>query len=394
MRGHIETRYNGSHLIIIELGKDPSTGKRRRMVRAVRGNKRQAEREMVRLINELEQGTYVEPAKMTVGEYLTAWLADYCRSNLAPSTYASYERIVIKHLIPALGALRLASLQPMHIQGYYSFALERGRRDGKGGLSPRTVQYHHRVLREALQHALKWQLVPRNVADAVQAPRPRRQEMKVLDAEQLASLLAAAADTCDGRLIALAAYTGMRLGEVLGLRWQDIDFETGHIRVQQVLQRLPGQGFLVLPPKTERSRRQIAMSPTLADMLRKAKKEQAEHRLRYGKDYQDLDLVFCHPDGRPFDPSVVSQRFRRLADSLGFHGVRFHDLRHTHATLLLAQGVHPKVVQERLGHQSINITLDTYSHVLPGLQEFAATRFDEAIRNAERHKNGTTRCKK
>ncbi|HHV63170.1 MAG TPA: site-specific integrase [Firmicutes bacterium] len=214
-------------------------------------------------------------------------------------------------------------------------------------------------------------------------------EMNVSGTEGVQKLLKSITGHEDEALIAMALYTGMRLGEILGLRWQDVDLEARKIHVQQTLQRLPNQGFIFRAPKTEKGRRQIALSQSAIDILHKVKKQQAEARLRLGSRYQDDGLVFCHEDGRPLDPTVVTHRFRRLADSLGLEGFRFHDLRHTHATLLLAQGTHPKIVQERLGHESISITLDTYSHVLPGLQEAAAEKLDIALSGTLGHRLGT-----
>lgn len=386
MTGHLEKRNKNSWRIVIEIGRDPQTGKRKRISRSVKGNKKQAEKVMHRLLHELEQGTYIEPSEFTLGDYLRRWLEDYCRINLAPSTFASYEIIVIKHLVPALGNIPLAKLQPMHLQQYYSRALKEGRRDGKGGLSSRTVRYHHTVLREALQHAVKWQVVVRNVADAVEPPRVRQPEMAALNPNDVMILLKAVQNHQDYAIIFTAIYTGMRRGELLGLRWNDVDLDAGVARIRQTLQKLQGQGFIFREPKTKKSRRQITLSVGVVNLLKELRKKQAQNRLLLGNRYQNNDLVFCNNDGTPIDPSKFSKRFRYLADKHGFTNIRFHDLRHTHATILLTQGVHPKVVQERLGHESITITMDTYSHILPGLQEEAMKKFDEAMQSSEKFK--------
>ncbi|WP_084665658.1 site-specific integrase [Thermanaeromonas toyohensis] len=383
--GHLEKRYKSSWTIVIELDRDPVTGKRKRITKSVKGTKKEAEKEMVRMLNELERGTYVEPSGMTVGEYLLHWLEAYCKPNLAPKTLQSYSYIIHQHLIPALGHIKLDKLQPLHLQEYYSKALQSGRKDGKGGLSLRSVQYHHRILHEALGHALKWQLVHRNVAEAVEAPRYKRPDVKALSPEEVNKLLAKAKEINhpDYALLVTAVYTGMRQGELLGLRWQDIDMTAGVAYVRQILQKLPGQPVMFKEPKTQAGKRQVVLSPAVIDILKAAKKQQAENRLRLGQAYQDYGLVFCRENGLPLDPFTVTHRFKKLAKLAGFPELRFHDLRHTHATLLLAQGVHPKVVQERLGHRSITLTLDTYSHVLPTLQKEAAAKVEEALKHSK-----------
>lgn len=373
MPGHLEKRSKSSWTIVIEAGRDPVTGKRKRIKVAFRGTKRQAEREMHRLLHELESGTYVEPSSMTVGEYLLWWLEHYARPSTAPRTFESYEMIVRRHLIPALGALALQKLQPVHIQAYYSQALQ--------SLSPRTVAYHHAVLHEALRHAVRWQLIRANPADAVKRPQYRRPAPVVLDDEGARSLLRAAKGHQDYALILTALFTGMRQGELLGLRWEDVDLEGGVIQIRQALQRVKGQGYVFREPKTEAGRRSVAISPQVVAVLRRLKKEQAAARLLLGPAYEDHGLVFCRPDGRPINATTLTKRFRRLAEAAGFPGLRFHDLRHTHATLLLARGVHPKIVQERLGHEDVTLTLNTYSHVLPGLQAEAAKKLDDALKD-------------
>ncbi|MEW6047865.1 MAG: tyrosine-type recombinase/integrase [Bacillota bacterium] len=366
--------------IVIDLGRDPATGKRKRLVRGFKGAKREAEQELARLLVEYEQGTQVQPSRMTVAEYLRRWLQDYCSVNLRPRTYQGYRMYVERHLIPNLGQIELGKLLPMHLQSFYSKALREGRLDGKGGLSPRSVQLIHRILHEALDHAVKWQLVPRNVADAVEAPRPRRPEMKALDPAGVRALLKAAEGHPDEVLIHLAIFTGLRRGELLALRWEDVDLERRVLHVRQALTKLQGK-IVFQEPKSHKSRRTVALAPGTVALLRAHKRRQAENRLRLGAEYHDRGLVFCRENGEPLDPSTITHRFAALAKRAGFPGLRFHDLRHTHATLLLAQGVHPKVVQERLGHEDISTTLNTYSHVLPGLQEQAAARLEDLLRS-------------
>ena len=271
-------------------------------------------------------------------------------------------------------------LQPSHLQEYYAKALMDGRRDGKGGLSPRTVQHHHRVLAEALNHAVKWGLVARNVATAVDPPRPVHKEMVNSTPADIKQLLATAQGTPYYDLIFTALYTGMRRGELLGLRWCDVDPDLATLSVIQTLQRRYGGEYIFKEPKTIKSRRLISLPPSLAILLRERKAGVIAERSNLGLTFTDNDLVFSHYDGTPFDPSTVSHTFNRIARKAGLPQMRFHDTRHAHASLMLRNGIHPKIVSERLGHSTIAVTIDLYSHVTPGLQEAAALRFEDALR--------------
>lgn len=308
-------------------------------------------------------------------------MADGLRPSQCPNdNLYSYETIVRRHIVPALGKLPLQKLQPMHLQSLYSQKLQGGRADGKpGGLSPRTVRYIHSVIFEALKHAVKWQIVPRNVAEAVEPPRPARQEMQVLTEDQVRKFLATVQDDRFYAAYLLAITTGMRRGEILGLRWQDVDLKQGVVSINQILVRTSSHGLVFQAPKTDRSRRTIAISPTVVQALRQQKKRQAEEKLIFGPDYTDTGLVFTMPEGHCVEPRNLTRQFELRLKKAGLPRVRFHDLRHTHATLLLQKEVHPKVVAERLGHSNINITLDTYSHVIPGMQREAARKIDEAL---------------
>jgi integrase len=379
MKGHVRERSPGHWAVVVELGRDEK-GKRRQKWHSVPGKKRDAERELSRLLHEMNTGAYVEPSRMSVGDYLKRWLEDYARTNVAPKTYERYEEIVMKHLSPTLGHIQLSKLQPLQIQSYYSEALVSGRRNGKGGLSPQTVLHHHRVLREALQQGVRWLLLARNPADAVEPPRPRRREMKALDSETTGKLLRATQETRLSIPVMLAVTTGLRRGEILGLRWEDVDFENATLAVRQSLEQTRA-GLAFKPPKTTKARRVVALPGLTIEMLKEHKKRQAARRLLLGRAWEDNDLVSPAADGKPWPPGAFSAAFLALARKTGVK-VRFHDLRHTHATQLLRQGVHPKIVSERLGHSTVGITLDVYSHVLPGMQEEAASRTDAALRTA------------
>ena len=380
MQGHIRKRGEKSWAVILDIGRD-ETGKRRQRWHSVKGSKKDAQRELTRLLREMDTGSYIEPNKINVSDYLDRWLADYAKHNVAGKTYERYAEIVKNHLKPALGQHALAKLQPLHIQGHYSKALAEGRKDGKGGLSAQTVVHHHRVLHAALKQAVRWQLLARNPADAAEPPRPARQQMRALDETQTVELLNTAKRSRLYRPIFMAVTTGMRRGELLALRWNAIDLDAGVLSVREALEQTK-DGLAFKQPKTGRSRRTVDLPQIAIDELRRHKVEQAKHRLSLGKLYQDNDLVFPRPDGTPWAPDRFSSSFAAMIRRAKIIGLRFHDLRHTHATQLLKQGVHPKVVSERLGHATVAITLDTYSHVLPGMQRQAVDQLDATLRSA------------
>ena len=363
-------------LVTVELGRDPVTGRRRRAYLTA-ATRREAEREEARLRHEAATGVDLEPTKVTVADYLRRWLAAV-RPNIAPSTYHRYKGLLDHQVLPYVGGIVLSKLRPLHVQQLYARLQEAGRVDGRGGLSPRTLLHVHRVLSDALRQAVRWQIVSRNVCQAVEAPHARAAEIRALSPEEARRLLEAAQteDSILGDAVILAMHGGLRLGELLGLEWEDVDLERGRVTVRRTLQYLPGEGLALREPKTARANRMVPLGLTALSALRRLRRRQIEERLAVGPDYNDRGLVFADPLGRPIPPYRLSQRFASLVRRTGLAPMRFHDLRHTHASLLLARGVHPKIVSERLGHASIAITLDTYSHVLPTLQEEAARDLD------------------
>jgi len=320
----------------------------------------------------------VKPAKETLGMFLEHWLRDYAMPNLSPRTCEGYEHIIKQHLIPCLGNIPLSEIKPSHLQAYYAEKLDHGRKDGNGGLSPRTVQHHHVTLHTALQSAVKWGLLSRNPADAVDRPRYEHKEMHTFDDEGLRAFLQAARETQYYALFYLALFTGMRRSELLALRWDDIDLDMAQVYVTRALHRLRTGEIVYRTPKTAKSRRLIDLPPSAALVLRQHRDQQEALLVDMATaPTQGSDLVFTTLGSGPVLPDTFTHAWIKTARRAGFPHIRLHDARHTHATLLLKQGVHPKVVQERLGHASITTTLDTYSHVLPGLQQSAALKFDQ-----------------
>ncbi len=372
MKGSIRKRAPGVWQVRIETGCDPVSGIRLRRSVQVHGTRKDAENERTALLHALQAGTYVDPTRETVAEFFDRWLGDYARASVGRRTYERYEEIVRLHVVPALGRLRLTDVRAAHI-----LAAERGWREL--GLSPYTVLKHHRLVREALQHAVRWQLLVVNPADSVTPPRPERREMLALDRDQAAALLDVAAGTRYEVAILTALYSGLRVGELLGLRWRDVDLVKGQLRVQQAVQPVKGGGVVYAPPKTHRSRRAVSIPTPVREALLRHRAEQTKARLAAGPAWEDGDLIFAGHLGGPMSRTRLSLSFQRLLAEAGLPRIRLHGLRHTMATLMLAQGEHPKIVSERLGHATVGITLDTYSHVLPGLQAAAADRLAAAL---------------
>ena len=380
--GHIRPRGPGAWELKYDLGRDPITGKRRIRYATVRGSKRAAQRELRELLGSVDQGRHVDPGKLTTGAWLGQWLEE-ARHNVSPKTFERYSEIVNKHLVPELGTIQLAKLAPVHIQKYYADALASGRRKrtraGKGGLSAQTVRHHDRVLNVALKRARALRLIATNPVEDVTRPKVERRELQILDPDEQTKLLAAASTTRLYGPIVVALATGMRRGEVLALRWSDVDLDGGSLRVVQSLEQTDA-GLRFKAPKTKRSRRAIALSPSIVEVLQRHKAEQAKERLQLGLGKNERGLVFTRMDGEPVNPDNFSKEFARIVKRAKVRPITFHGLRHAHITALLQAGVHPKVASERAGHSTVGITLDVYSHVIQGMQEDAALRIDAGLR--------------
>ena len=317
-------------------------------------------------------GLVFDADNLKVGEYIARWLADFVRDTVRPTTFERYEQIVRAHIHPVLGRIKLKNLTPAHVRGLYREKLE-------GGLSPRTVQYIHVTLHKALKAAVADGLVPRNVTEAVKAPQVRREEMQPLSPEQVKTLFEAARGDRLEALYILAVHTGLRQGELLGLKWDDVDLEDGTLQVRRALTTAKG-GPVLAAPKTKGSRRSVKLTQSAIEALKSHLKRQLGEIDRAGSLWQENGLIFASESGAPLDRrTVTSHRFKPLLKRAGLPSVRFHDLRHTCATLLLTRNVNPKIVSEMLGHSTIAITLDTYSHVLPNMRDQAAAAMEDAL---------------
>jgi integrase len=379
MRGHIVKRGKNSYSIAISLGKDPTTGKYKYQWVTVKGIKKEAEKRLAELLHQLDTGTYIKPGKTTLAEFLQHWLKDYVWPNLAPRTAEGYDSIIRQHVIPGLGDIPLMKLTPERLQQYYSGKLANGRTDGQGGLSQTTVSHHHTCLHRALSIALKWGLISRNPADAVTPPRPQRPEIQTMTENEVQTFLKTAKETPYYALFYLALFTGMRRSELLALRWCDVDLDMCEVSVSRSLHLLRDGSITIRQPKTAKGNRQVALPPSAALVLKQYKDEKTARYIMLGIPFQDDELIFSHDGGKFLLPDTVSHAWTKIVKRAGLKHFRMHDARHTHASILLKQNVHPKVVQERLGHATISTTLDLYSHVAPGLQEAAARHFDEVF---------------
>ena len=377
MRGHLTKRSKNSWSIVLYLGRDPVTGKRRQKWVSVKGPKRNAEAKLGELLALAQTGGLPDSGRQTVAEYLRYWLDAHAAYSVRSNSLATYRRVIERDLIPALGFIRLDRLRASHIQAHYRFELS------ERGLSGSTVSLHHTVLNSALGRAVKSGLLAANPAKAADAPRVTKPDARALDHNQAKRLLGAATGTQDYVPVYLTMMTGLRRSELLGLQWSAVDLEHSTLSVVRAAQRIRGQGVVLYEPKTPHSRRRIDFGPGVSKMLRRHRAGQMERALAEGAPWTGGWHVVANREGGAFSPDRLSGNFTRLAASVGIRDVTFRNLRHTHATLLLADGVHPKIVQERLGHAKIATTLDTYSHVLPGLQREAALKLERTLSEME-----------
>jgi integrase len=334
--------------------------------------RKEAAERLKHAMRDLDAGLDLDVGRLTVGHYLDKWLNASVKPSVKVRTYEGYESIVRVRVAPRIGRKLLVKLTALDLQGLYADL-------SASGLSARSVGHTHRCLHRAFEQAVKWGMLGRNPCHGATAPRPQHTEMKVLTPAQANAFLAATVDHPAHALYSLAITTGMRAGELLGLQWGDLDLDAGKLTVRRALQQQNSAGLVFVTPKSTRSRRTILLSQRAIEALRVHRDRQAFRRKQVGSDWRDLDLVFAGPIGGPTDPSWSRQVFYAALDAAGIPHVRFHDLRHTAATLLLMQGVHPKVVSDMLGHSTVGLTLDTYSHLLPAMHQQAAAAMDAIL---------------
>ena len=324
-----------------------------------------AQEQLRKLLSDADKGLMPPVEKLTLAVHIERWLADVVAHSVRASTRKNYGDLTRLYVLPTLGKVKLAQLQPAHVQQLYTALLDRG-------LAPKTVRNVHAALSRSLKQAVDWNLCPRNVATLVQPPRVPRKEIQVLSHDEVRVLLATVRGERWEALMTIALATGMRFGELLGLKWADVELTRHTLHVQRQLQR----DGTYAEPKTAKGRRKIDLPASCVAVLKDHKRQQNEERLLVGPKWQPNDLVFCTYEGKPLGQRNVFRAFKLILTHAELPDISFHALRHTAATLLLLQGVHPKVVQERLGHSNIAMTLDIYSHLIPSMGRAAADQLD------------------
>lgn len=367
MAGTIQKKGENTWIVRIFLGRD-ANGKTKHFNKTIHGSKKDAQTFLTAKLREKDLGCFVEPAAMSMSDFLGDWLENIACSRVREATFDGYKGIIEYYLKPAIGSERLCDLRPEHIQRFYGNLLRKG-------LSARTVRYAHSVLSSALNHAEMQGMIFQNPCKRCQLPKKQQTEMKYFTPEQVRQFLAVARASKQFALFALAIETGMRPGEYLALQWKDIDLSNGTLSVRRTVKVKKGGGFYFSTPKTAKGNRPITLSPELIVALKDHRIEQLKAKMEIRDVYRDHGLVFPNEIGDPLLIGNVRKRyFERIVTNAGLPKIRLYDLRHTSATMLLSEGEHPKVVAERLGHASTNLTLDTYSHVLPNMQKQATSK--------------------
>ena len=387
MQGHIRKRTYTTKAgretvnwyVVVDLGRDANAKRRQKWHGGFRTRK-EAEVARTKIVGDLHAGTYTEPTKLTLREWVEDKWLPTVRTQVKPSTFDSYQRNIHLHVLPTLGGRSLVEIGPSQLNTLYVDLLERGRRNGSGGLSSKTVHYIHTMVHKALADAVDAGHVSANAAARAKPPRPRSSaptELRFWTPKQLRSFLdLVAGHRLEGAWY-VSAMTGMRRGEVLGLRWADVDLSCGRIHVRQALVSVAYE-LIMSTPKNHLAR-VIDLDLGTVDQLRAHRERQLDERGEWGDDYRDGDLVFCKENGEPIHPQTLSQTFERLIDKSDLPRIRLHDLRHTHATIAMRAGVPPKVISERLGHESPAFTLKQYAHVIPGMQADAAMQVAQLV---------------
>lgn len=359
MKGSVRKR-GSSWYYVVDVGRDPITGKRKQKMKGGFKTKKAAETALAELLADVNRGQYVEDAKMTLNELISDWLRSI-KPKVKQTSYARYSSIFSNYISDTIGRVQLSELKPIHITRFYTEKAET--------LAPSTVRTVHNIINGSLRWAVKMKLIKENPAAGVELPRSKQRTFTIWTPEEVNRFLQVARNRRAYPIYYLALMTGMRRGEILGLKWKDIDFQNSIIRVSRSWTKTDEANVFSEGGKTENSRRSIHVSKSVLDVLEAHREKQMEEHKQLGI---TSEFVFTNSNGELYHPDVITQAFRETQEAAGVPRIRFHDLRHTHASILLQKGVHPKIVSERLGHSSITITLDLYSHLIPSIQKEAA----------------------
>lgn len=366
--GTIYRRKDGRWTASVSLGDANGNSKRKSYYGRTR---EEVSKKLNAALNDLQKGIPVITERRTVAQFLDSWLSEVAKPSTRPKTFKTYSYLIRVHIKPALGSKVLEKLTPQDVQRFLN-------NKSDTGLSPKSIRHIHATLRCGLNTALKWGLVQRNVATLVSTPRLQKKELSTFTPEEARLFMESVKGDRLEALFSIALTLGLRQAEVLGLRWQDINFDARTLRVNVTLQRIEKQ-FRLVEPKTERSRRVLPLTPPILSALRVHRSRQLEEKLLLGPYWHDSDLVFTTRTGTPIEPRNLVRKFHLILKHAGLPRYRFHDMRHACASFLIAQGVPPRTVMDILGHSQISLTMNTYAHVMPAMKEDAIGLMDSIL---------------
>jgi integrase len=372
MKGYIRKK-GKKWSFTVDIGRDPITGKRKQKTRSGFDTKKEAQAALAELVNSVEKGEYYEPRKKTFKEFARDYFEKTYINRVKPTTFDRSTSLLEKQILPYFKNIQLKDMDQFVIGDFYQAKL-------KEGLSASYIQRMHELLRMLLIVAKKWELIQKDVAGMIEAPKIKKKEMEIWTIEQVNQYLKHTKHSRYHPIFFLAAYTGMRKGEMLALSWDDINLDEKYINISKTLYKITNE-YVVNEPKTASSIRKIYFDDDIERVLKKQRVKQNLEKLKNGGVYQDNNLVFAQEDGGYVNPSAVNQLFLRFIRQINVPRIRFHDLRHTHATILLQMGVNPKLVADRLGHSSVKITLDVYSHVTKDMRSDTTELFTKAMKS-------------
>jgi integrase len=361
---------------VVDLPSDPATGARKQKKKGGFLTQKDAKNALADLISSINKGEYVQENKMTVTDFFHIWLTEYAKQKYKPTVYDVEESIIKKRIIPVIGHIKMQQIKPLTITRFYN--------ELSLTYSSDYVRHIHAILRKAFGQAVRWELLSHNPIDKVDSPKIRKTTMQTWNLEQCLHFLEVSKNHVHYIIFSLAIHTGMRKGEILGLRWSDIDFENKTISIQQTVNWTPSLGIVFQDTKTANSSRRISIGEMVIQDLRDVELVIQNRKNDPNIMYIDHDLVCCYHNGEPVKPRRVTEMFELLTKKATLPKIRFHDLRHSHASILLNNGVNAKIGAERLGHSSVQIFLDRYSHLLPDMQRNAVELIEDKMREAKK----------